>query len=257
MGNRTSRYIIEPDEEQPENTGCFWNFLSTALVLAIIVVVALVVLIFQDPNTKFNPYPPATLPATVFVPTLDLNPTQTESPTDAFVPPLTTPGIGEHQQTPESTLGALPTPEQISLTPAPGSGAEAEQPTPTEYSFVLQAPPSGIEAELLYPERGCDWTGVGGQVLNLQGKPYTGIAIQIGGYLDGKTVFATTVSGSAAVYGLAGYEFILAEKPLDSEQKLWLRLVDQEGQPLSDQVLFDTYAACNKNLIVINFKQIK
>ena len=34
-------------------------------------------------------------------------------------------------------------------------------------------------------------------------------------------------------------------------------LLNQEGIPISDRIFFDTYAECNKNLIIINFKQVK
>jgi hypothetical protein len=66
-----------------------------------------------------------------------------------------------------------------------------------------------------------------------------------------------TLTGIALNYGRAGYEFTLADKPIASNDMLWVQLLDQIGAPISEKVYFDTYAECEKNLIIINFKQVK
>jgi hypothetical protein len=63
--------------------------------------------------------------------------------------------------------------------------------------------------------------------------------------------------GTATQYGQGGYEFTLAEKPVASDQSLWVQLFDQAMLPLSDKVPFSTYAECNKNLALVNFNQVR
>jgi hypothetical protein len=66
-----------------------------------------------------------------------------------------------------------------------------------------------------------------------------------------------TLSGVALTYGRSGYEFKLADAPIASKGVLWLQLLSQAGIPLSDKIYFDTYNDCNKNLIIIDFKQVR
>jgi hypothetical protein len=44
---------------------------------------------------------------------------------------------------------------------------------------------------------------------------------------------------------------------VDTYNLLKVRLEDQAGLPLSDFVSIDTFSDCAKNLIVVNFKQVK
>ena len=99
--------------------------------------------------------------------------------------------------------------------------------------------------------------GVGGQVLDLQGRPLTGVTVQLSGTLDGKSTILNSLTGTARQYGEAGFEFTLEDAPLASTGTLWVRLADQASLPLSGRQFFDTYAECEKNLIIINFKQIR
>jgi hypothetical protein len=66
-----------------------------------------------------------------------------------------------------------------------------------------------------------------------------------------------TISGTAPQYGQAGYEFKLADQPIDSVQSLYVQLLDQADLPLSEKYYFDTFNDCEKNLVLINFKQIR
>jgi hypothetical protein len=99
--------------------------------------------------------------------------------------------------------------------------------------------------------------GVGGQVLDINNAPVTGLIIQLGGELPGVKIpeHFITLTGVAINYGRSGYEFKLADKPIASRMSLWLQLLNQSGGSLSDKVYFDTYDNCEKNLIIIDFKQ--
>ncbi len=257
--------VVEPElyierEERPERSNSFfWNLLSFLLIAGMIIFVAVFVLIFQNPEASINPFPPPTMPATVVIPTA------TNPPTDAFIPPVTT-QAATSEPTPTEFVQTLPPTAELPIITMPSATPESNstqvQATPTSnvvsvYPFALQSQPYAIQAEVLYPDRNCEWLGVGGQVLDIKGSPYTGITIQLGGYIDGHSVFLTSLTGTALQYGQAGYEFTIADRPIASKGDLWLRLVDQAGLALSERVYFETFENCEQNLIVINFKQVK
>ena len=125
--------------------------------------------------------------------------------------------------------------------------------------FVLnQGDPVSIP-NIAHPDLGCNWMGIAGKAHNLSGAPIVqGLFIQLGGTLNGKpmdNMLGTT--GMVADYGPGGYEFTLGDKPIASTQTLWVQLFDQAMIPLSDRIYFDTFSDCNKNLILVNFSQIR
>jgi hypothetical protein len=253
---------IEEEENQKPKFGFFWNFLSILLLVGILIFAGIFLLIFRDPSSIINPFPPPTLPARVIIPSATAP--AAIPPTDAFVAPITTEIAPSLMATTETVQTLPPTAELpiVTMPPATVIDSTQVQTTPTNgvnsvYPFALQSQPAAIQAEVLYPERNCEWMGVGGQVLDIKGSPYTGITIQLGGYINGKSVFLTSLTGTALQYGPAGYEFTISDKPIASNDALWLRLVDQAGLPLSERIYFDTFDLCEQNLIVINFKQVK
>ncbi len=81
--------------------------------------------------------------------------------------------------------------------------------------------------------------------------------IQLGGTLEGQLIETKlSMTGTAPEYGKGGYEFFISSKPTDSSKTLWVQLMDQANLPLSDKIYFNTYASCEKNLILINFSQV-
>ncbi|MCJ7626179.1 MAG: hypothetical protein MUO76_22030, partial [Anaerolineaceae bacterium] len=101
----------------------------------------------------------------------------------------------------------------------------------------------------------CDWMGLAGRIEDLQGSPVNGILIQSGGNLDGK-LFDTQIQMSGTLGSAGGYEFTIADRPIASNGKLWVRLLDQQKYPLSEKIYFDTYDDCEKNLIMLYFRKI-
>jgi len=99
---------------------------------------------------------------------------------------------------------------------------------------------------------------VAGRVVDLQGRPVIGMRVHLTGIYDGKTIELTTLTGGASAwYGDSGFEFVLGDTILASTQSLAIQLNDQSFLPISELVIFDTYATCDKNLILINFKQVR
>lgn len=246
---------FDPNTGEPRRRGsrsdAIWNILTVLILISACGLLFLFLQIFQNPYMPINPFQPPTLPAVLqlpthtptaprlpatYTPTITLTPTQTNTPEPPTATPLPTQTL--------VGMGMLNT-----LAPTADSGAN--------YSFALQSDPTAIDAVVLYPERGCNWLGVGGQVTDLQGRPVTGITVQLGGNLEGKTIDQTSLTGLATKYGEAGYEFELAQLPAESKNSLWVRLIDQSRLPLSPRVYFSTFADCSKNLIIVNFRQVK
>lgn len=107
------------------------------------------------------------------------------------------------------------------------------------------------------PDVGCSWTGVGGQIFDLSGKPVDKIVVEVEGTLGGKRVSATGMTGTNKNLGPGGYEVTLADQALASSAgALTVQLKDLNGNPISEKVQFQTSADCSKNLVLINFQEV-
>lgn len=114
--------------------------------------------------------------------------------------------------------------------------------------------PLGME-NFLHPALACDWMGVAGQVFDLEGQPKTGYVVQVGGELEGNSILLLSITGGNTSVGEGGYEIVLTDHVVATNQKLWIQLFNLEGKPLSDKIRFDTYNDCDKNLIIINLTE--
>lgn len=223
----------------------FWNFLTVCVVLATLAMIAVFLILFSNPNLPINPFPPPTMPVLVQVPT--------STATLVFMPPTWTPTAQPTETQAPSTVTATPdltatASAAAMITPTPGSAV---------FPFVLQGEPAAVRSVLFKPNSGCEWQGIAGEVEDMQGRPVLQIAIELKGIYDGKTIDMKTISGTHTEYGESGYEFQLGTLPVDSNASLSIQVVDQSFLPLSEQVIFNTYATCDKNLVLINFKQVR
>lgn len=232
--------------------GLIWNILTVLMLIATLVAVAFFALIYTNPYSALNPVPPPQVPGVLELPTLTptsravLPPTWTPTETQ---PPTATPTLR-----PTSTLPPTPT------LPAPAEPTqEAATPMPGGMPFVPQDGHPLAIADIYHPDQGCSWVGVGGQVYDMKGGALSSQQVQLGGVLNGTPIppgSRPTLTG--LIPNVPGYyEFFLADAPFASEQQLWVQLVDQYGQPISERVYFDTYDSCDKNLIIINFRQVR
>jgi hypothetical protein len=199
---------------------------------------------FHQPERGNHPFPPATLPV---IPTMPPLPTATVTPRIQFQPSWTPTLEGE------APLDATPVPPDQPTATLPAT------PLPGNFSFVVQAgSPSYIPGQGFHPDAGCNWLGVAGQATNMSGAPVIGLFVQLGGVLEGGT-YETKLSmtGVATQYGQGGFEFTIADRPIASNDALWIQLLDQQNLPLSDKVYFNTYTDCDKNLVVIYFQQVR
>lgn len=227
------------------------NIFTGLIVVAIVVVIALQVTIYLNPKAVYNPLPPYDLPEALVIEnptqpsaTLDLIPTATSElglvPTETLMPTATEQGTYSN---------GTPVPE---VTPVPPT----ETPFSGYYAFVLQNI-NTIESSLLKPNSGCNWVGVAGQVFDLQRRPVMGVRVWLRGTYNGKRVDLLSLTLESSPYGPSGFEFTLGDTPLNSTGQLSIQLLDQANIPISERVYFDTYEDCQKNLIIINFNQIR
>ena len=104
---------------------------------------------------------------------------------------------------------------------------------------------------------GCGWMGVAGQVFDLSKAPYPGITVHLEGQLAGQFYKVDMVSGSATRIGPAGYVFNLSDHPIASTGTLWIQLKDNAGLVLSEKVNINTSDVCDKNMVFINWNQVR
>ncbi len=231
-----------------QRSDIFWNFMTVCTVLATIALAVFLLMVFSNPYISINPFPPPTMPALVVYPT--------STATPVMLPPTWTPAV------PTPTVSVTPQPTVITSTPEPSATATVKVLSNTagsdeDYTFALQGAPVALSAEDLKPGTGCKWQGVAGQVVDLQGQPLVNYSILLKGTYDGKLFNATMLSGTHTEYGESGYEYQLGTSPVDSNGLLSVQMVDQAGLPMSERVIFNTFATCDKNLVLINFKQIR
>lgn len=218
-----------------------WNFLTLVLIAGVIVVILFVGMVCGNPHSALNPFPPPTVVADA--PLLSSTApaaTDTTAPTATLLPtalPATA--------TPQPTATLPPTPEPTATEPAGG------------YAFAVKSEVVALDGTIFHADWGCRWLGLAGQVEDLQGRPVTGIRVAAGGQVNGSPLEMTSMTGTALQYGPAGYEFKLADAPFASNGVFWVQLIDQAGLPLSRQVVFDTRSECDKNLILVNFEQVR
>ena len=130
-------------------------------------------------------------------------------------------------------------------------------PTVELLPFILSGDPETISSDYFRPSLGCDWLVIAGQVWDLQDAPVKGLTLHLYGELEGFTIDRFSLSGSTPDYGESGYEFLLEKLVVDSQDALFIQLVDANGIPFSHPYAIDTFNDCQQNLILVNFKQVR
>jgi hypothetical protein len=234
------------------------------LVLTVISVIALIgvvcvgvvfLVIFFNPQSSINPFPPPTLPA------LAQFPTSTPTPQNVLPPTWTLEPTAVPSDTPQPSPTQLPTDTPTQEPPVEQATPTEGTPPPTVESGgmpyeVQQGDPSYIK-NIGHPDLGCNWMGVAGQATGMNGAPVVGLFVQVGGTLQGQPLERLGMTGTATQYGSGGYEFTLGDKLVASNDTLWVQLFDQGMLPLSEKIPFNTFEDCEKNLVLINFRQVR
>ena len=237
------------------------NLITVVVFLLTLASSAIFAFFFFQPRSPLNPYPPPTLPVIAVLPT------QSTLPTAAIAVATVTPLFSE-TPTPTATLTITPTPQPseplATITPsvsptrteAPASLTPAVEPSPTRlittgnFEFVVQEG-SPLALANFANDDGCNWLGLAGTVFD-GGNGVDGYVIRFEG--GGQSLTAT--SGSAPAYSQAGgYELILNDHVVATQAEYSVQLYNNSGQPLTIRLFFDTFADCERNLILINFER--
>lgn len=234
------------DGEQSRPQGApmqMWDILSILVLLLTACAGAYFVFVFLNPTSSYNILPPggrgsqvATLTATP----QQLQATWTPSPTLALTA----------SNTPRPTFTPFFTSTPFSLVPP----TKTSQPTSTPRA-PFSATFSQVESTVIHPDLACNWAGIGGTVVDANNSPVIGTVVVLRGTLNGSTVEQQTVSGINKEYGPSGFEFVLGNAPVASNNTLYVQLVDLQNIPLSDKIFVVTSAECNKNLVIVRFKK--
>ncbi len=234
--------------QRPRPQLSIWDMLSLLTLLATIGLGTFFVILYLNPTSPMNLLRP-NIPTPFLLPTATITPIQLEATwTPTFVSGTDTPTLA-----PTITLQPSSTP--ISLVP-PTRTPTLPPPTKTPkapYGVTVSA----IQSTIIHPDLGCNWTGIGGTVVDASGAPVLYRTLRLTGTWNGAPIDKLTVSGTALDYGQSGFEFVLGTTPAASSKLLTLQLLDQGGLPLADNVYITTYNDCNKNLILVRFKQNK
>ncbi|HEY88840.1 MAG TPA: hypothetical protein G4N98_03780 [Thermoflexia bacterium] len=208
----------------------FFNTLTLLMLGLTLLVLGIEITIAVNPQTSWNPYPPATT-----LPQLVIS-TRTPAPVGEEELPLTwTPTL---TPTPTSTRTppASPTPRR---TATPTLRA-TRSPHPFSYQLHYEA-----------PYYSCNWAGVAGRVEDLEGNPLNGYSIHVwGGEVD-----LVANSGDTPMYGKSGWEEFLNDYPLQSsgEYKVQLHDKDAPHAPVSAPITLDFTGYCAQSLAFIIF----
>jgi len=220
-----------------------WDILSIAMLVLTVCAAGYFLLIFINPNSSMNILPPtgrfANTPTSTPEP-IKLEATWTASPTLEMTPTTT----------PRPTWTPIFTDTPFSLVPPTRTPRPSATPRAPFNASVQQ-----VDSTIIHPEFACNWAGIGGTIVDTNNSDIIGTVVVLRGFLDGKTVDLTTVSGINKEYGQSGFEFVLGNAPVASNKTVYVQIVDQSGVPLSDKVELVTSADCSKNLVIVRFKK--
>jgi len=232
-----------------------WNVLTVLMLVSTLCAGGFFLSVLTNPQSGFNPLKPPQMPAMMVTFTPTWTPIQlgsTWTPTVTIQPTET--------RTLRPSLTPVPSATPLVFPTATSAVKPSKTPTATatpKPNYAFTATVTAYDSTISHPEAGCDWFGVAGQVTDLKNNPVTGMIVKLVGSLNNNLIDQTSLSGIAKIYGEGWFEFVLGNKALDTKNALYVQLFDQAGLPLSDKTYFNTFSACNKNLTIVRFKQVK
>lgn len=223
-----------------------WDMLSMLVLILTFCLVGYFVWIFFNPGSSFNILPPGGrgmgIPTEAVTP-IQLQPTWTASPTLVLTP----------SNTPRPTFTPFFTNTPFSLVP-PTRTLRPSTATPTPRA-PFSASSQQVESTVIHQDLACNWAGIGGTVVDVNGSHIVGTVVVLRGKLNGNTIEQQTVSGINKEYGQSGFEFVLGSAPVESKDTLYVQLVDLQNIPLSDPFYVTTSSDCTKNLVLVRFRK--
>ena len=197
----------------------FYNLLTLLIWLGIIGFIAWFVTVWNNPQTVWNPLPPAT-------PFEIVTATPGTAPENALAPTANADGQVFIVAT-EASTATLPA-------------------TDSPYPFIVP------EAVLHVPngnDLGCNWWSIAGTVTDSNGSAINGYRVRVTGDGVNESVF----SGTILTFGAGGFELPLIGTPQVAE--FTVQLFSPQDAPLSAPVTVTTRAECDANVAIVNFVQ--
>lgn len=208
---------VEATEAKPANS-LLHNIMSLIFVLATIANIIWFVVVWDNPQSNWNPLPPAT-------PFIEVTVISEQSETVII------------DATPDESGQIFVV---ITDTPAP-TPVGTESPYPFISEQILYAPNSN--------ELGCNWWSIAGRVLDFNANPISGYRIRV----IGEDVDEAVFSGVSQAFGDGGYELPLIGTP--REAAFTVQLFSPQDAPLSEEISVSTRADCDSNVTILSFIQ--
>ncbi len=203
-----------------------YNLLTVFFVLATVAALAYFTLLWTNPYHPLNPLPPFT-PLPIIITTTPLPATVTPVPTQTELPTLA----------PSETFTPL----------APAALAETPTVTAPAFPFVLNE----LDTDYAQNAAGCEWSGIAGQVVTLQGGGAVDLTVQV--MSEARVMAGRAVTGSVSSYGPGGFEIQLGDAP--QLAPFIIQLLGPDNTPLSAEYLVVTADQCEQNTVVVTFVQ--
>ena len=243
------------------SSGISGIFNLLAIVFLVLSCVSLVCVgaVFANPGIIPEAFQPQPIPATI---TLIPTPTPTNTSVYPTFPPTWTPETPTvtstreiidtptmtATETPRVTRTITPKPSRTP-TPTPAGPTATRTPTRSAFQYTLQ-PGSPSYLKNFANTAECNWMGIAGQVFNLSGQAVIGLLV----HLEGGGLNYDAITGSKTAYGPGGYELPINDHAVQTTNVYRVQVRNQ-GAPVSDTYVINTFADCNKNLILVNFAQ--
>ena len=259
------------DENRVGCVGRLANILTAMVVFVMVLAVILAVVVYFNPAILATviPLPPTATPlpteppptvaqvalAPTVTPTSDavvatFTPVPTQAPTEVIPTntrqPTLTPSITPTFPPPTPTRTPTTTP---TLTPSPGPSPTATF-TRSPFPFT-KSPDSPTYLRNFANSAGCDWLGLGGEVLDTAGNPVGSGQYRVHVWDSG--IDERLDTGSASSYGASGWEQFVLDAP--EIRSYNLQLETTSGTAVSQVYRVQTRASCNENLLYFIFIQ--
>jgi hypothetical protein len=232
--------------------GLFLNLLSSLFMLGSILLLAYFGFTFANPYHALNPFQP---PAPTAIHQLAAKEAPTATPTEDnladSLPPTEAPTLFP----PTATPIPLPTETPIPFPTATPVVINTPADTPTSEPISKFVAQEGTPSYLPH-SGGCSGLYIAGNITDIDHNPVMLMTVRAEGTLGDEAIFIEVLSGSNTDYTVSGWEIKLSDSLIASTGEITLSLYLQGGwEPVSEEVLVDTFNDCSRNLAVVNFIQ--
>lgn len=228
-----------------DDRGQLLNILTIVVLVATLWLAGFYTLVAVGVYDVFPPPTPiavAQLPTSTPTPRVTVIPTWTPTPLPTATPP------GPATDTP----GPTPTPSSTPTLPPtatfPPTATSTPRATRSAWAFTS-------EVTLRGPEYGCGWTGVAGQVQDLDGNPLSGYPVHVWGAGIDEVVVAGSDARFNTIYGFeAAWEQFFGPNPKAMEIHVQLHdAFSANHPPVSDEIVINMPGACSRALGYVVF----